>query len=378
MDFNEETREEEENNEMSSFSESSQAGSNQEEFLIEALDEEFADQDPLLDVTNKENSGPQSSRKRRKTEIRIDLREPASSQFALRGVFFKRRFVGETSGSQFSAATVTGKSVEEIMQGVWKILQPVLCREIVFVDNNGVQIPTWADNDPEFSAMNKFVIMQDQAQKRRLTIDQIDSKLLVSWRDKEIRIHVHIYSNAVSCRSLWDLVDKQLIRFQNADRSGAPNNQTLTNLAKELQDLHGHHFSGHSSAWRLWANYIHSASPHERERRMSEMPPNFLLKFFRSAPLSEAVRMETTRSGLTVASTINDGFMAELTDLEADADLMIEVGQRIKQRIQGMRSRSTINSSLVSAMSESLRPEENELSHILADRIVDMQDVDHA
>lgn len=370
--------EEESKNETFSFPEDVPECSYQAEYLLEALDEEFSDQDPLSDVSNKENSGPKSSNKRKKTEKRVELREPASSQLALRGVFFKRRFVGETSGSQFSSATVTGNSVEEIMRGVWKILQPVLCREIVFVENNGVQVPTWADNDPDFSAMSKFVIMQDQAQKRRLTIDQIDSKLLVSWREKEIRIHVHIYSNAVSCRSLWDLADKQLIRFQNADRSGAPNNQTLTNLAKELQDLHGHHFTGHSSAWRLWANYVHSASPHERERRMSEMPPNFLLKFFRSAPLSEAIRMETTRSGLSVASTINDGFMSELAELEAEADLLIEVGQRVKRRINGLRSRSTINASLVSAMSETLRPEENELSHTLADRIVDMQDVDHA
>ncbi|XP_053686761.1 uncharacterized protein LOC128736310 [Sabethes cyaneus] len=349
----------------------------QDEYIIEALDENYSEEDPLFDASYEENNA-KPAKKRRKLGISIDFCDPSSSQLALRGVFYKRRFVGETSGSQFSSATITGNSLEEIMRGVWKVLQPVLCREVVFVDNNGEQVPTWADSDPDFCAMNKFVIMQDQAQKRRLTIDQIDCKLLVTWRGKEIRIHVHIYSNAVSCRSLWDLVDKQLIRFQNADRSGAPNNQSLTHLAKELQDLHGHYFTGHSSSWRLWANYIHSASPHERERRMSEMPPIYLLKFFRSAPLSEAIKLETTRSGLSVANTINDGFKAELAELEAEADQLIMLGQRVKQRISGLRSRSTVNATLVSAMSETLRPEENELSHTLADRIVDMTDIDHA
>lgn len=355
------------------------AGSDEEDFLVEALDEAFATEFVAInDAYDKENFTPNTSKSRKKRKIEISLREPSDTQLQLQGLFFKRRFVGETSGSQFSSATITGNSVDEILREMWKIVQPVLCREIVFVDNNGVQTPTWAaENDPGFHDMHKFVILQDQAQKRRVTIDKVDSKLLVSWKHKEIRVHVHIYSSSVTSKSLWDLVDKQLIRFHNADRSGAPNNQTVANLAKELQEIHGHHFSGHSSAWRLWANYVQSTAPHERERRMSEMPPNFLLKFFRSAPISEAVRMETTRNGLSVATTINDGYQMELAELETEAEQLIELGQRLKRRIQGLRDRSTINASLVSAMSESVRPEENELSHTLADRIVDLQDVDH-
>lgn len=80
---------------------------------------------------------------------------------------------------------------------------------------------------------------------------------------------------------------------------------------------------------------------------------------------------------MSVASTINDGFTAELTELEIEAEQLIELGQRLKRRISGMRSRSTLNATLVSAMSETLQPEENELSHTLVDRIVDMKDVDH-
>lgn len=325
-------------------------------------------------------AGSSKTKKRRCAAVVIDPRVPelkSQANFTLHGTFYKRKFVGETSGSQVASEIVIGNTVEELLRSVWNIAKPFLCREVIFVDGSEVQHPTWADCEPSYEDMNKFIIMQDQAQKRRVTIDKVDSKLLVNWRSKDIKIHIHIYSTSVSCKSLWDLADKQLIRPQNADRAGAPNNQTVTCLANTLREKHGMHFSGHSSAWRLWANYIHSSPAHEQDRRMDELPPPYLLKFFNSVPISPAVKLDAARSGLSVASTINDGFAAELAKLESDADHLILLAQSLKQRITGMQTRLCINSSLVTAMQDSVRPEENELSQMLAGNVSDMPDLDH-
>ncbi|EDS26589.1 conserved hypothetical protein [Culex quinquefasciatus] len=35
-------------------------------------------------------------------------------------------------------------------------------------------------------------------------MEKLDSKTLINWRDREIRIHIHVYSSSVSCKSLWE------------------------------------------------------------------------------------------------------------------------------------------------------------------------------
>ncbi|XP_062554652.1 uncharacterized protein LOC134219802 [Armigeres subalbatus] len=175
-------------------------------------------------------AGSSKTKKRRSTAVIFDPSDAdpgCQTNLILRGTFYKRKFVGETSGSQVASETVVVNTVEEVLRGVWSIAKPFLCREVIFVDGSEGQLPTWADSEPSFEEMNRFIIMQDQGQKRRVTTDKVDSKLLVNWRSKDIKIHIHLFSISVSCRSLWDIVDKQLIRPQNADRAGAPNNQTV-------------------------------------------------------------------------------------------------------------------------------------------------------
>lgn len=306
----------------------------------------------------------------------IDAGKPKNN-LSLCASFYKRRFVGETSGSLVTSQILSGDSVGQILEGMWQIVKPIICREVIFVEENGIQTPSWVDSEPTFEDMGKFVYMQNHKNRRRVNIDQIKSKLLISWRGKDIRAHVHIYSTAVSCKQLWELVDKHLVKFQHSDRAGAPSNQSLSQLADELRELHGQHFMGHGSAWKLWANYIHTAPAHEREQRKSELPPPSIIKFFRSVPISEAVQLESTRHGLSVARTINEAFSAELAELEEETDQLISMGQRLKHRISALRARSSINSSLVSAMQESTRPEDNETSRLLVENVSDMLDVDH-
>ncbi|XP_062558136.1 uncharacterized protein LOC134223014 [Armigeres subalbatus] len=299
------------------------------------------------------------------------------ANFTFNGQFYKRRFIGKTPGGLIATRLISGGTVNEILTGIWDMCKPLLCREVIFVENSGTQVPTWADRLPVFEEMGKFVVLQDHSQKKRVTIEKVSSKLLTSWRCKEIRVHVHVYSTSISCKSLWEVTEKQLIRHQNADRSGAPSNQAVTSLAEELRRKNGH-FQAQSSAWRLWANFIHAGPAHEREQRLTEMPPQHLLKFFRSVPISEAVKLESVRSGLSVANTINQGFVAELEALENDTDQLLFWAQRLKSRLASMRTRSDVNSALVGAMSSAVRPEEDEFNRDIAGRVSDMPDVDHA
>lgn len=356
-----------------------------DQFSVEALDEE---NDPFFDSREPpeaDDSGT-SEREFRKADAgetsgessKLSSKRPGKqTNLSLYATFFKRKFVGETSGAKFASEIIYGNSVDEILQGIWSIVKPVIKQEVTFEDDNGLQVPCWANDEPTLGDLGKFVYLQNHANRRRVNVDKVDSKLLISWRSKEIRVHVHVYSTAVSCKQLWELVDRQLIRFQNSDRAGAPNNQSLTALANQLRDIHGAHFSGHASSWKIWANYLHSVPAHERERRMNDLPPHSIIKFFRSVPISEAVQLESARSGLSVARTINEAISTDLSTLESEVNELLTLGQRIKHRIQSLQTRCSTNSGIVTAMQDSIKPEEDEVSRSLAENVSDMNDVDH-
>ncbi|XP_062552036.1 uncharacterized protein LOC134217295 [Armigeres subalbatus] len=325
-------------------------------YMVETLDD-----DPLIAPLDSDDGNGE--------QVRIDDERDRRHNLSLCASFYKRRFVGETSGSLAASEMMIGDSVEDILRAVWTIVKPMIHREVVFVGDSGNQIPTWAESEPSFDDMWKFVYMQNHQNRRRINIEQISSKLLISWKDKDIRVHVHIYSTSVSCKQLWELVDKQLVKFQQTDRAGAPSNLSLSQLAGELQELHGNHFAGHASSWNHTSAW--------REQKKAELPPHSIIKFFRSVPVSEAVRMESARTGLSVASTINDAFSTGLAEIEEEATQLIVLAQRLKHRVSALRTRSSINSSLVSAMQESVRPEEDEISRSIADNVSDMLDVDH-
>ncbi|XP_058825398.1 uncharacterized protein LOC131685578 [Topomyia yanbarensis] len=348
------------------------------DYSIEALDD--------VDISSfsgndHENGDIEPQSKIQRMDV-IDIQPPENESereynLSLNGVFFKRRFVGETSGSQVTARIMYGNTVNDILHHIWDVAKCFISREVIICEEQGSQQAAWAKAESSFEDLSKFVVLQDPQQKRRVNVDKLDSKALINWRHKVIRIHVHMYSTSVACKSLWDVVDKQLVRHQNADRAGAPSNQALTTLAEELRNKHGSCLTGHSSAWKLWANYIHTGPAHERDQRLSSLPPTYLLKFFRSVPVSEAVRMNSIRSGLNVANTINDSFAAELDELDSEVEQLISLGKRLKSRIQAMRLRCATKLSLVSSMQESIRPEEDELSRSLVSKISDMPDVDH-
>ncbi|XP_055522645.1 uncharacterized protein LOC129716832 [Wyeomyia smithii] len=322
-------------------------------FFIEAPDEEIGDAEDLLCKS-----------------LGVDDRADDSLNEA-KGVNAVRNGISRCV-PLFSSASSLEKLPEDS-------LRQKCCMEVVFEEKNGHLVLTWSNTEPTFEDLGKFVYLQNQANRRRIDIDKVGSKQLISWcfKDKDIRVHVHIYSTAVSSKQLWELVEKQLIRHQDCDRAGAPNNQSLTALANQLRDIYGTHLTGHASSWKIWANYIHSTPAHERERRKNELPPQSIIKFFRSVPISEAVQLESTRIGLTVASTINQGYSSDLAILEDEVNEMIALGERIKHRLGAIRARCFINSGIVTALQDSVRPAEDNISRFLAENVTDMNDVDH-
>ncbi|XP_039452631.1 uncharacterized protein LOC120431591 [Culex pipiens pallens] len=321
-----------------------------------------------------EQAAPRVKRRR----IQNSAGHVVDQNLTLNAVFFKRRFVGESSGSQVANQFITGDTVKDIVLKLWDVAKPFVHREVVIKEEDGVQKAAWAENEPRFEDNSKFLVLQDSSQKRRVKVDKLDSRTLINWRDREIRVHIHVYSSSVSCKSLWEVVEKQLISPQLPDRAGAPSNQSLTALAEELREKHGHSFNAHTSAWKLWANHIQALPAHEKERQMESLPPNDLLKFFRSVPLREEVRMANIRRGLGVANVVNEGYAVDLELLEEEVDQMIAMGQRVKARIAAMRAKYAINSSLVSTMAEAMRPEESELSQSLSSQVTDLLDHEHA
>ncbi|ETV89918.1 hypothetical protein H310_15241, partial [Aphanomyces invadans] len=212
-----------------------------------------------------------------------------------------RNFKGHSSGTSCDRMTITASTLEEFKMQLIDRVPPHLKREVEFDGDT----PLWAPSEaPQRDDVNRFVYFYPP-NKRTMELDSITLSTLRSWRNGKVWLHIHKYSNAVSSKARWVLVEKNLIAPAERDRAGAATTASLFDLKRRLRELHPN-FQSHDINWHLWANAIQSSEAHLQEGMMTQPPPPHLIHLFNFAPISAEVQLTNLRRGVGIAASFND------------------------------------------------------------------------
>lgn len=287
---------------------------------------------------------------------------------------FRRLYRGQMRPREVGTRNVVGNSMKDIMECIWKSTAQHMSRQIDFDDDG----PKWAEKQqPGREDIEKFVTLQDQIKKKAYNISAITSRLLTSWRGKEIKLFVHPYSVNVDTNSQHQMVLKRLIAPNNPDRSGAHSTREDAVLATELKTRHPE-LEGHHSSWLLWANTIHSSAAHKQEEmKNAPSPPLELAKYFRWTGVSEAARLQSVYRGATVAHAVNGGWMKDIEEVYQGVTSAVSILSNVARKLEGMISKGKAAEEIITAVQSAVRPEESELSKVLADSVTNCPDIDH-
>lgn len=301
------------------------------------------------------------------------------SKFFFIAHFLNKEFVGQKALNEDNEKVISGESLEEVFDALWLSSLHFIKREVSVDGENFV----WSEVEkPTRADIEKFVTLQDQGNKKTITMTQVNLDCLRKLRGKHVNVFVYSYGKKVCNKPLHAKFSAKLLIPEKRDRANADNTVSLMEMVGQLKEIHDVHYSAHHSSWVMWANYIQSAPLNEsRERLLSECPPSHLLLLFRSVPLSDNEKMKSARNGLQVTDNLIDSFKHQLQLFRKDFDVMRQSISRSVEimdwRLQSLEGIITSNERLVSAFSNSLRPEENEASQHQETLIMDCEDVDH-
>lgn len=294
--------------------------------------------------------------------------------YFFKATMFRRLYRGQMRPREVGTKNVFGDSVEDVIKCIWKLSVAHVSRQINFDDDG----PKWAEKQvPDQEDIEKFVTMQDQMKRKAYTISGVTPRLLASWRGKQIKMFIHAYSVNVETNPQHQMVLKQLIAPNNPDRSGAHSTRDDAALAKELKNNHPE-LEGHHSSWLLWANTIHSSAAHKQEEmKNAPSPPLELAKYFRWTGVSEAARLQSVHRGASVAHAVNGGWMKDVEEVFQGISSAVSILSNVARKLEGMIAKGKAAEEIIIAVQSAVRPEETEVSKVLADSVTDCPDVDH-
>lgn len=290
--------------------------------------------------------------------------------------------MGNRNGPKMeSLIELYGESVAEICDKIWEIAQKYVLREIVI--RNGSH--EWHEKEhPTREDADKFLAIQAKSTRRVYVPSDLTIDLLRNFRGKQINIFIHIYSDTISNQAVFREVERSLLTPQETNRARAETTQELVELAEQLKDMHSYHLHGNQCAWLAWANAIHSKEDslvNRDELLRDTVPPAAVVHLFRSVPVSEASRLHSLRHGLTVARSVSEGFKIDIKDIRQWVDtfrttvtLAIEM---ISTRLDSIEGRVNSNYQLLTEAATAAAPVENAISLDLANRVDDIDDLDH-
>lgn len=209
--------------------------------------------------------------------------------FWFKGIFCCKLYRSQLRPGQINSRDIVGNTIDDILRCIWDTAKHHVNRKVEFHDD----VPSWCEKEmPDFEDIGEFVMLQDQAKKKVYAISNLTHRVLRSWRGKELRVFVFVYSLSVESNAQHQKLQKVLLFPKNTDRSGATSTRDDSALAQELRSTHPD-IEGHYSSWLLWANYVNSSPAHEKDRlKNASSPPLELAKYFRWAAVSESARLQ--------------------------------------------------------------------------------------
>lgn len=137
--------------------------------------------------------------------------------------------------------------------------------------------------------IDKLALILDIKGMRNYNSINISSDLLAHLRNKEIHVHVFVYSRNVSTNGTFNIVKKNLLDPAVKDRSAAVENQLIDEIIGKLKEAHSHHLTTPQPiGWRMWATFIASKSTYLHYQLILEHPPDNIVVLFRNIPSCEA------------------------------------------------------------------------------------------
>ncbi|XP_037040418.1 uncharacterized protein LOC119077338 [Bradysia coprophila] len=311
----------------------------------------------------------------------MDVEEPidyTGSLYRFIAVYQRKEFIGQKAMNEDIEEEVGGDNCQQVLDVIWAKINPWIKREVV-VDGDNFR---FAEKEtPDREEIAKFIIFHDKPGKKNYSVGQMTSDVIRKLRDKHVHVLVHVYGKAISSKGIHQKMTSAILQPVDRDRAGAHSTVMLTELAKQLKEIHGHYLSGNMSSWTMWANAIHSAPANRHQSMVNELPPAHLVHLFRSVPTSETERMRSTQHGLQVAGNLNDLYLEnvktlrqEFTKMKEDVNRMLDL---YEIRLNATEDMLTANRSLVHSMGGQLDVEVTAVSLQEERQITDMEDCDH-
>lgn len=181
--------------------------------------------------------------------VNLSAKEFKKYAFHVVGVFYSRLFKTQRLAEPVHSKDVFGNTIDELFHCIWKESCSLVSREVVVDLTQEEKTVHWSTKEkPDYLDINKFVVLRNQKTKKLYSIEDLreGSKILASWRGKRIQIHVYKYSTSLVSNTIWELVNKNLLRPGKKDRAGAPTTEELFACISELKEVHCHYTALHS------------------------------------------------------------------------------------------------------------------------------------
>uniref|UniRef100_A0A8D8AAN0 (northern house mosquito) hypothetical protein n=1 Tax=Culex pipiens TaxID=7175 RepID=A0A8D8AAN0_CULPI len=299
------------------------------------------------------------------------------TKFHFVGVFYLRMFKSQRLAGPICTADITGNSMAEITANIWEHASAHVSRDVIVETIEGGPIVRWGPTDkPEPCDAERFISFKDEKQRKNYSFKNLNSKLLVSWRGREIHVYVFKYSIAITTNTIFEMVKRQLLNPEKKDRAGAPSTEELFKCMDELKQLHPNYTALHS-AWEKWANFVLSHTADLRAKLMREAPPDDYLFLFRSVATTEGEQLIATRQGLSVARTVLTSYFTKVEVFGELADQNFENAVKLQQLARELKAQGESTTAMLDAFESSLPPVEVEFSRKLGGQVTNADDNEH-
>ncbi|XP_055523167.1 uncharacterized protein LOC129717324 [Wyeomyia smithii] len=302
----------------------------------------------------------------------------SGKKFRFQAPVYLKKFKNQKSSENWGTVNVDGDTTEEVVLKIWEFCSKFVYRAVSFSEPSDSRAdPKWAEFSPKYDERDTFIVFQDQSSKKNIAPSKVDSNTLVNWLVKEVFEIVYKYSESVTSLEKWRLVENQLLRPLETDRSGAESVTSINRLKEELKRIHGKYLSGDDVNWGCWACWISSKPYDQREDLKNQAPPEHLINLFCSVPVHSDTILVKARLDLQVANTVNSAFRNIIGELKNDHQQASNILNIMGEKISMMEAKQKEYDDMLAAMNTSVSVKENKFSVELAHSITNCLDVDH-
>ncbi|KAJ3230897.1 hypothetical protein HDU78_008002 [Chytriomyces hyalinus] len=297
---------------------------------------------------------------------------------------YLKDFIGQRLDAQ-SIQVVHSNSNGEFKHKLFEHIQPLLVHAVKAVEPVPPATNVTYDwdnvkqeniNESHLGSSIQFAVKSDNCLATAL--DDIDNAKLQSWRAKEVIMNVNKYSNTVQSKTIFNAVQKKLLRPIEVDCAGAASTNVQVTMRNRLQEQHGSMYTADIMHWDMWANYILSLDASVQDSCANRPPPQTMIYLFCLASTNHEVRNMEIQNSNCVSLAENEQVYAELSQLKLDFDAAFRALETMGAHLDAAMLANRTRHEVLSDMSVLLNPSENLIAAGIQARVTNQLDIDHA